>query len=117
MPQVYNGCGTWYYGRKNVVTYQGVCNSCRRQVALSSHDTRLWVVVVFIPIIPLGKKRIIDKCPACTRHMAMNYADYEQGRKRTQEAIGAYRRKLDDAQLAEDALKLVVAQRDVPAFL
>jgi tetratricopeptide (TPR) repeat protein len=84
---------------------------------LSSYDTRLWVDIILIPVIPLGKKRIIDQCPACTRHAVMNWGDWEQGKKRTSEAVAAYRRKADDPQLAEDALKLVVAQRDVPAFL
>jgi tetratricopeptide (TPR) repeat protein len=70
-----------------------------------------------VPIIPLGKKRILDHCPSCTRHAAMSFGDWEQGKKRADEAIAAYRRKPGDAQLAEEALKLVVGQRNVPAFL
>src|SRR6185437_11541102 len=117
MPHRINGCGTWYHGRKNVVQFEGTCSSCKRRVVLSSYDTRLWFDVVLIPIIPLARKRIIDQCPACTRHHPMSYDDWEQGKKRTIEAIAAYRRKPADPALAEQALKLIVGQRDVPAFL
>ena len=59
MPQVVNGCGTWYYGKKNLQQYQGVCRACGALTTLSSYDTRLYAVVFFIPLIPLARKRII----------------------------------------------------------
>src|SRR4051812_3992651 len=68
MPQIVNGCGTWYYGKKNLQSYEGRCRACSRIATLTSYDTRLYVVFVMIPIIPLGKKRIIEQCGACTRH-------------------------------------------------
>ena len=57
------------------------CKSCQRVGNLESYDTRLWFVVVFIPIIPLGRKRIIDKCPSCTRHYVMKADVYEQSKQ------------------------------------
>ncbi len=77
MPTTYNGIGTHYYGRKNLSVRPGMCRHCRRNVNLSSYDTRLWFVIVFIPVIPLGRKRIIDACPACTRHMAVEADQWE----------------------------------------
>lgn len=81
MPTTVNGIGTHYYGRKNKVVRQGVCNSCHRTANLESYDTRLWFVVIFIPLIPLGRKRIIDKCPYCTRHVAADADAYEQAKQ------------------------------------
>lgn len=63
MPTTVNGVGTHYYGRKNRAARISVCRACGRQGMLESYDTRLWFVIVFIPIIPLGRKRIIDQCP------------------------------------------------------
>ena len=76
MPETYNGCGTWYYGKKNVVSYDDYCSQCNRYVTLSSYDTREWVVVFFVPVIPLRQKRILDSCPACRQHKQMPLKKY-----------------------------------------
>ena len=68
MPSTVNGIGTHYYGKKNLQKRVGTCHSCGRQAELKSYDTRLWFVIFFIPIIPLGRKRILDDCSVCRRH-------------------------------------------------
>lgn len=77
MPTTINGIGTHYYGKKNRVVRQGNCHSCGRLVNLESYDTRLWFVVVYVPLIPIGRKRILDYCPACSRHFAADQAKYQ----------------------------------------
>ena len=57
------------------------CPHCHRTVQLTSYDTRLWFVVVFIPIIPLGRKRIVDKCPSCSRHYAIDADKWETAKQ------------------------------------
>src|SRR5262245_60595253 len=81
MPTTYNGIGTHYYGRKNVEARTAVCEHCGRSGTLTSYDTRLWFVIVFIPIIPLGRKRIINSCPACTRHYVVDLEKWETARQ------------------------------------
>jgi tetratricopeptide (TPR) repeat protein len=81
MPHTINGIGTRYVGQRNVHTRAGVCPHCHRSLSLLSYDTRLWFVVVFIPIIPLGRKRIIDYCPACRRHYVANWQKWETARQ------------------------------------
>lgn len=81
MPSSVNGIGTHYYGKKNRSVRQGVCNSCQRTVQLEAYDTRLFFVIVFIPVIPLGKKRIMDYCPACQRHYATNLDQWTAARQ------------------------------------
>jgi hypothetical protein len=81
MPTTINGIGTHYYGNKNRVVRTGVCRSCGRSASLSSYDTRLWFVVVFVPVIPLGRKRIIDECSYCRRHYVANQDDYAMSRQ------------------------------------
>src|SRR5688572_19503701 len=117
MPQAINGCGTWYYGKKNVQQYQGVCRTCKNHATLTSYDTRLYVVVLMIPIIPLGRRRIIEECSACTYHGAMPLADWQRAQKRADETIAAYRAKPTDAELAKEALGAVAGYRNLPAFL
>ena len=94
MPTTVNGIGTHYYGKKNRSMRTAVCGACHRVGALESYDTRLWFVIFFIPVIPLGRKRIIDKCPYCTRHMAAAADAYEQARQlQTSGSLERYRRE------------------------
>jgi len=81
MPTTYNGIGTHYYGKSNLEIRPGTCRSCNRAVQLQSYDTRLWFVIVFIPIIPLGRKRILDYCPACRRHYVSDLDKWETARQ------------------------------------
>ena len=78
MPTVYDGIGTWYYGKANLRQRSAVCGFCHREGTLSSFDTRLWAVVFFIPVFPLGRRRVIDKCPNCHRHRVATPQDWEK---------------------------------------
>ena len=117
MPETVNGCGTWYYGKKNLQQYQGVCRSCGAVTTLSSYDTRLYVVVVFIPVIPLRRKRIIEQCAACTRHGVMPLDNWRRAEKRSSDAIAAYRASPQDRELAKEALGACAGYRNLPAFM
>lgn len=81
MPSTYNGIGTQYYGKKDIQSRPGPCPHCGRPVELISYNTRLWFVVLFIPIIPLGRKRIIDYCSLCTRHFASDADKWETAKQ------------------------------------
>lgn len=81
MPFTYNGIGTRYYGKKNLEIRPGTCRSCNRAVQLQSYDTRLWFVIIYIPIIPLGRKRILDYCPSCRRHYVSDLDKWETARQ------------------------------------
>jgi len=81
MPVTYNGIGTRYFGQKNITQRPGPCPHCNRAVELTSYDTRLWFVVLFIPIIPLTRKRIIDYCRGCTRHYAVDIQKWETAKQ------------------------------------
>ncbi len=94
MPSTVNGIGTHYYGKKNLTVRAAVCKSCSRAGNLTSYDTRLWFVVVFIPIVPLGRKRIIDECPSCTRHYVLKADVYEQAKQlQTSGSLERFRRE------------------------
>jgi tetratricopeptide (TPR) repeat protein len=117
MPQVVNGCGTWYYGKKNVQQYEGVCRACHQRTTLKSYDTRLYVVFLMVPIFPLGRKRIIEECAACRRHHAASLAEYRKVQERARQAIDAFCRKPGDADLAEEVISACLGFRDLTSFL
>lgn len=118
MPTTYNGIGTHYYGKKNKSARSGACRACGRAGTLTSYDTRLWFVVVFIPVIPLGRKRIIDQCPSCSRHFAADAAKFEAARQQeTAEAVEQYRRDpAPESALRAHATLLGFHDREAAAF-
>lgn len=80
MPVRINGIGTGYAGRANVHRKRGVCPHCGKAVDLLSYDTRLVFTVLFVPVLPLGKRRILDQCPACTKHRAVSSKEWDAAR-------------------------------------
>jgi tetratricopeptide (TPR) repeat protein len=76
VPFTLNGIGTHYYGAKNRSARVDVCASCGRSATLSSYDTREWFCVLFIPLIPITKYRIIDDCSSCRKHHRMTAAAF-----------------------------------------
>lgn len=100
MPITINGIGTHYYFKRNVVLNQGVCEHCHRQATLSDYDVGLFFVVLYIPIIPLGRQMIVGECNACNVHRAMPLRQWEQLRD---EAIEAGLDRLAQAPNSADA--------------
>ena len=78
MPYTVNGIGTTYYGKKNLDRNLGTCEHCGYKGELLSYETRLWFVVVYIPIIPLGKKQLLDYCPKCRRHRVLALSEWQR---------------------------------------
>lgn len=117
MPQAINGCGTWYYGKKNVNEYQGTCRNCGNHATLKSYDTRLYVIFIFVPIIPLGRKRIIEECGACQRHFVVPLDDYRRGTERIQKTLDDFRKSPQDFEAAKEVLAATVGMRNMQGFL
>lgn len=78
MPTTYNGIGTRYCGKDNVEVRLGTCQHCGSETELTSYDARLCFCVVYIPLIPLRRKRIIDYCPRCTKHASLDVGEWER---------------------------------------
>lgn len=106
MPMTVNGIGTTYYGKKNFKAYEGQCSNCRRVVQLQEYETRLWFVVVFVPVIPLGRKQILDYCPVCQRHRVIPVAEWERIKEQAiDEATKSFSQHADDPQAAIELLQ------------
>jgi tetratricopeptide (TPR) repeat protein len=86
MPATINGIGTQYYGKKNLRVYEGVCESCQRPATLTDYETGYYVVVLYVPVIPLGRKQIIGDCSICRQHHVMPLRQWEQMREESLES-------------------------------
>ncbi|MBL7223000.1 MAG: tetratricopeptide repeat protein [Candidatus Brocadiae bacterium] len=112
MPSTINGIGTHYYGKKNLEKQRGVCEHCGAAVELQTYETRLWFVVLFIPIIPLGRKQILDKCPKCSWHRALPVSEWERVREESIQKTASKASELpDDPQAAMELHATLVSFR------
>ncbi|MEZ6055633.1 MAG: hypothetical protein R3C01_02910 [Planctomycetaceae bacterium] len=113
MPYTYNGVGTWYYGQDRMLKVHSKCDLCGYEGELKSYDTSHFFVVLFIPIIPLGKYRIIEECPSCQQHRAVKLSQWEEQKAA---AVADLREQIktdgDKRQAAINAVHLAVAFQD-----
>jgi tetratricopeptide (TPR) repeat protein len=117
MPTVYNGIGTWYYGKDHLHSRKGTCSLCNRVCTLESYDTTLFFVVIFVPVIPLAKKRILEKCSACQRHRVMPLKQWEQAKaKDSAEVLKKLENNPNDRDAILHALSMATGYQDEPLF-
>jgi tetratricopeptide (TPR) repeat protein len=117
MPTVYNGVGTWYYGKRNFYQRPGTCPYCHKDVILSSYDTSKFFVFLFVPIIPLGKKRIIDCCPSCRKLRLMPLKQWQMEKdKELSESKGNYEKQPKDPSAARELIERLVAFQQEQEF-
>src|SRR5436309_2673470 len=117
MPTTVNGIGTWYWGKRNILTRNDRCEFCGSHGQLSSYDTTLYFVVVFLPVIPLGRKRIIDECSRCKRHRVASLKKWEE--KKTAallEALEQWQADRANPEKARKAVGVTIAFQDRQAF-
>src|SRR5688572_12117509 len=67
-----------YLGERNAAARTSKCPHCEAEdVTLTSYDTRLVFAVIFIPVIPLWRYRILDQCSTCRKHWYKPLAEIE----------------------------------------
>ncbi|MBM4070480.1 MAG: hypothetical protein FJ271_16220 [Planctomycetes bacterium] len=117
MPTVINGIGTWYYGKRRIHTLKGTCSFCGSQTDLLSYDTTLFFVVVFVPVIPLGQKRILEQCSVCQKHRVLGLAKWAEAKERDGGALlEKLRADPHNRDAIMQAIAFALAYQDEPLF-
>ena len=117
MPFTINGIGTCYYGKRHAHTIKSVCEFCGKYADLASFDTTLFFVAIFVPLIPLSKKRILRQCSVCQKHRALGLAQWEEAKERdTSEILEKIQSNPPNRDLAMQAIGYALAYQDEPLF-
>ncbi|MBN1411783.1 MAG: zinc-ribbon domain-containing protein [Spirochaetales bacterium] len=61
--------GTGFLHRENPAGRHGECQFCGRHEMISEFNANKWFFLFFIPVFPLGKRHVINYCPACRKYM------------------------------------------------
>ncbi|HEX8912872.1 MAG TPA: hypothetical protein VF796_10970 [Humisphaera sp.] len=64
---MFSGTGTLNLGQWDMRLRRGVCTSCGRVETLRSYETSAVLFILFLPVLPLGRRRVLAQCPACGR--------------------------------------------------
>lgn len=117
MPHTINGIGTWYWGKTNVNICHGQCEHCQYVGELRSYDTTNFFVVLYIPLIPLGRKRVIEECPSCRMHRAVGLKQWEASKtEAVTAALEGCQKEPENPEVAESAIKTAILFQDETAF-
>jgi tetratricopeptide (TPR) repeat protein len=117
MPHVVNGIGTWYYGKRRVHRIKSQCGFCNGVGELQSYDTTLFFVVFFVPLVPLGQKRVLEECPYCQKHRAIGLKKWEEIKaKDIAQLLETLRKNPDDRDTILSALALAQSYQDEELF-
>jgi tetratricopeptide (TPR) repeat protein len=117
MPTMINGIGTWYYGKRRIHRVKALCSQCNSLGELESYDTTLYFVVIMVPVIPLGQKRILEKCPYCQRHRMASLKEWEAGKANAfNDVLEKLQANPDHKETIQTALALATAYQDEIAF-
>jgi len=112
MPSTINGIGTTYFGKKNVENYEGVCESCGNVGTLTDYETGHFICVLFIPLIPIGRKVILGYCARCTQHGVISLKEWERLKEESiSEGVAGLSENAKDPEKAIDLLGAYAAFR------
>jgi len=117
MPGTVNGIGTWYYGKENVHRHMDACDNCGAFGEQQSYDTTLYFVVVFVPVLPLGKYRVIDECPSCRVHRSAKLHQWRAAREAAIETVmGELSGDPHNTEKVKQAIGTLVTYEDEESF-
>src|SRR5258706_10776610 len=117
MPMTHNGLGTMYYGKRRIHRIKSTCPHCNATAELESYDTTLFAVVMFLPVVPLGKKRILEDCPQCRRHRVTPLKNWESAKVSAfNDVLEKLQANPDDKEPIQHALGLAAEYQDEVGF-
>ena len=97
-----NGCGTAFIGKSNVRKRPTLCDQCRSNRYVTDYTVNHYVMLLFVPVFRLGKKRVLNRCPICDYGLVYSLADWQ---RRKQDGID---RALSDLGAAKDSVPLAL---------
>ena len=57
--------GTYHLGKTDRITERDVCEFCGKEAKLESYTARAWGHLMFIPLIPTSRTRVLRYCTRC----------------------------------------------------
>lgn len=113
--------GTTFYKRNNLKEHTGLCPWCKTARTISSFDGIKFFHVYGIPVIPLGRKKVLNMCSGCKQYLQFSMGKWNE--LRTTEIAAARASYNQDpansgnAMLLFEAYEVYGTQEETASFL
>ncbi len=105
--------GWGHFNRRQHSLIRSGCDSCGHRGYKRSFTSSRFISLYFIPIIPIGKQKIVSECPNCKNALGLSYGKWKKLKKcDLADAISNYSSNPTDTEAAEKLLALVVSTQD-----
>ncbi|MFM9116760.1 MAG: hypothetical protein ACKOU6_11440, partial [Planctomycetota bacterium] len=95
-----NLLGTNNLGKRDLHEKQAICGKCGQLATLQQYETSTWFFFL-LPVLPLGKRQILDYCSSCSAHKSIQWQEWQEYRHRQMRmAVTTYAQKPDDPSAA-----------------
>lgn len=112
--------GTTFYHKANLKQKKDVCAFCKQVRPISSYEGWKFFHIYYVPIIPLGKKKVLNSCGGCDRYLQLSMAKWNELRTVQLEAAKkGYSQNQDKEHALQllDALEVYASREEAEAFV
>jgi len=105
--------GWSHFNRREHSLVRDTCRSCGRPGYLRSYTSSKFFTLYFIPVIPLGREKIVQECPHCKQAFGMSVRKWRGLTRDTlPKAVAAYEAAPGDAEAAKHLLGVCIGTQD-----
>lgn len=109
--------GERYIGRKNHVHVHSSCKNCDYHGPMNCYHTTNYFTIYFLPVSPLGVRRVFNECPKCKNGLILDKKQYNQlVETEMPQALQQARQDPANPQAIERVLGLSYTLQDQDAF-
>jgi len=109
--------GVKTFGKDHAQSRYGNCGQCGAFGKLQSYDTSKYFHVYWVPLVPLGRKRVIDSCPSCKMHRETGVRQYRKIRRESlANALEEMKNDPDNAEKAISGIQTFVSFGELQNF-
>lgn len=114
VPFSINGFGNFYFGKQRIHSVYSRCGFCNAFDVLKSYDTSNYIIAMFVPIFPLGERRVLNHCPRCQQFNTLSLRTWEQSKRQAIEAMKVELASEDhSAEPVKKAIGIAIAYQDI----
>jgi hypothetical protein len=105
------------YNRRDYSFVRTECPCCGHKGYHKSYTSSRFFTLYFIPVIPIGRQRILSECPNCEASAAAPYGTWRKlNKKEVPESVATYLSKPTDLHAAEQFMGAVFASQNRDAL-
>lgn len=109
--------GWGYYNRRDHSLVRTGCQSCGHQGYHKSYTSSRFISLYFVPIIPIGRQKIVSECPNCKEALGMSFSKWNKlNKKDLPNALSTYEASPTNVEAAKELMGLIYSTQNREAL-